>query len=233
MDPSITSSFTSLRSGSQQPPPQLTDQKALTAYIIEQMAMMQSQQESGTNAEPSSSSGEAAKKLHTAYLPNFMWYQPVAADSSPSGMIRPTSLCSGTGITGDQQYLQPDMLSVFNTFGSYFLGSGHLFQEERGGDDTGKSAIISANKRRSAFWVETINEQDVESSDSESSGSASEIESSSVDESTVESLESSGPSNQMQKEIVEKVIEELRRSKLITTNPLILQDYTIRDKSQG
>lgn len=205
--PSLTSSFTSLPSV----PPTLNDPQALSAYIVEQMAILQTQHEIEGSSEPSF--GTSAK-LYTCYLPNVMWYQPVAADSSISSMIRPTSLCSGTGITGDQQYLHPDMLNVFHMFGSYLLGSGHLFQDDGEND--------ANHKRRSAFWIETIHEGDAEDDNSESEETNS----------SYESITGSDGSDrgQMQKDLIERVIEDLRCSQMMMTKvPRIMPEYEIRD----
>jgi len=180
-------------------PPQLNDHTALSAYVMDQMTML------GIETPGVSS----LSNLYTSFLPNFMWYQPIAADSSPSSMIRPTSLCSGTGITGDHQYLQPDMLKVFSHFGSYLVGSGHLFDDELG---------TANNKRRSAFWVETIDEED---SMSEASNSSYE----SIDSS---SSDSDSDTCKMQKDLLEKVIEDLRCSQ-IKMGPRLMPNYKIRD----
>ncbi len=92
-------------------------------------------------------------KHYTAYLPNYMWYQFNAVD--PSSQIRPTSLCSGTGITGGEQYLDRKMLDVFDMFGSYFVGAFGTFQEDDDGDGNPKRG-----SRRAAFWMESIDEED-------------------------------------------------------------------------
>mmetsp|Transcript_5848 Transcript_5848/g.10281 ORF Transcript_5848/g.10281 Transcript_5848/m.10281 type:complete len:271 (-) Transcript_5848:26-838(-) len=224
--PSLSSS--SFSGSGPPPPPLMNDHKALTAYIMDQMAMMQlSQQQQSTTGSLETSSGTTCPslaKLYTSYLPNFMWYQPTAADSSPSSMIRPTSLCSGTGITGDHQYLQPDMLNMFRMFGSYFVGSGHLFQDDDDDDDVRENKNVK-NKRRSAFWVETIDEKDVENDSTVSEESTN----SSYDESTTGSDYSD--TCQIQKELIEKVIEDLRcSSQMMIMDPRILTDYKIRDK---
>ena len=211
------------------PPPLMNDHKALTAYIMDQMAMMQLQQQQSTTGSLETPSGTCPSlaKLYTSYLPNFMWYQPTAADSSPSSMIRPTSLCSGTGITGDHQYLQPDMLNMFRMFGSYFVGSGHLFQDDEDDDDHVRENKNVKNKRRSAFWVETIDENDGENDSIVSEESTN----SSYDESTTGSDCSDTTPCQIQKELIEKVIEDLRcSSQMMIMDPRILTDYKIRDK---
>lgn len=95
----LSSSLVSLGSNSEPPPSLLDDHEALSAYIIDQMAMMQMQQQTnGTSESLSGGTSPSLANLYTSYLPNVMWYQPIAADSSPSRMIRPTSLCSGTGM---------------------------------------------------------------------------------------------------------------------------------------
>jgi len=174
--------------------------------------MMQLQEE----FETASGTVPSSAKLYTSYLPNFMWFQPKAADQSPSSMIRPTSLCSGTGITGDHHFLHPDMLNVFSTFGSYFLGSGHLFQDDHENN--------ANNKRRSAFWVETIHEDDDEY-DSMSEGTNDSCKSAASSDCS--------DSHMPQKELIDKVINELRCSQMMMTTtmePQIGPGYEIRDK---
>mmetsp|Transcript_8848 Transcript_8848/g.14312 ORF Transcript_8848/g.14312 Transcript_8848/m.14312 type:complete len:187 (+) Transcript_8848:3-563(+) len=179
------------------------------------MAMMQLQQSIAGPLDSPSGSSPSVAKLYTCYLPNFMWYQPRASDSSSSSMIRPTSLCSGTGITGDHQYLNPDMLNVLSTFGSYFLGSGYLFQDDNENKDN--------SKRRTAFWVETIDENDGEDD------SMSEETNNSSDSSTSSDC---SDSCQIQKDLIERVIEDLRCSQLMMTmEQKIRPGYEIRDKS--
>lgn len=237
----ISNSLSSSLESSDQPPPPpslMNDHKALTAYIMEQVTMMQQQQhqKTATILEPPGSRSLAM--IYTAFLPNFMYFQAIAADSSSS--MRPTSLCSGTGITGDEQYLQPDMLNVFSTFGSYFLGSGHLFQEESEATSTlvtstpntvkSKSSSKGNNARRSAFWVETIHEQD---SMSDNDGASSKSNSSSDDDSSSDGSSSGSDSKQVQNDLLEKVIADLRASQMMMEPPgaRVMSNYEIRDKS--
>eukprot|EP00970_Alexandrium_tamarense_P020296 scaffold15066_cov186-Alexandrium_tamarense.AAC.1 len=64
--------------------PSLDNHKAVAEYIISRMSMSQ--------ALSSSTTSESKLHSHTAFLPNYMWYQCVAADVS--SIIKPTSLCS-------------------------------------------------------------------------------------------------------------------------------------------
>lgn len=112
-------------------PSVIDDLQRLSGYLKEQISMVETCSQSHELLESSSYSSSCNPYLvHvcTSYLPNYLWYQPIAADATT--IMRPTSLCSGTGITGKSQYLQPDMLRVFRMFGSYLVGSGHLFREE-------------------------------------------------------------------------------------------------------
>ena len=216
-------------------PIQLNDHKALTAYIMDQVMQMQHRQ-----SNMSDGSGVSSKhpshfaSMYTSYLPNFMWFQPIAADSSRSSMIQPTSMCSGTGITGDEQYLQPGMLNVFSHFGSYLLGSGHLFQEEDD-DDSGKEVTAKGgptkNKRRAAFWVETIDEEDSMGSNAMSNSSYESMGSSDSD-SSVECNNEGDTLQITQKAFIEKVIEDLRCSQLMMVEQpkRVMSDYKIADK---
>ena len=190
--PSITSSL-----GSSSRSPNVNDHEALAAYIMDQMAHM--------------SSSQRDSESYTCYLPNFMWFQPIAADRT---VMRPTSLCSGTGITCGGQYLQPEMLKVFSVFGSYLLGSGHLFQDDGEGG--------ANNRRRAAFWVDAIDENDDE--DETADGS---VDSTSADDGTAGSDGDDDP-RRIQKEFIEKVILDLRRTQM--SEPKIMHDYKISDK---
>ena len=101
-----------------------SDHKALAECIIDQVNKLQQRQ----SCESLDGSPLPTNELCTAYLPNYMYYQSIAAD--PTTMILPTSLCSGTGITNDHQHMKPDMLNVLSDFESYIVGSGHLFRED-------------------------------------------------------------------------------------------------------
>lgn len=136
------------------------DRDALTLALQEiQIILMQSKSSSSSQRKKSATvAGSCTSRTsltnaeYTLFLPNFMWFQPIAIHRT-TNMIRPTSLCSGTGITGGSQYLQPEMMKMFSVFGSYLNGSGHLFNT----DD-----IAAKNQRRRAFWVDTIDENDDE-----------------------------------------------------------------------
>lgn len=196
--------------------PDMNDHEALAVYIMDQMALMSSSQQ--TTDGPSEGAGRPRlSEMHTCYLPNFLWFQPVAAD--PTNKIRPTSLCSGTGITGGSQYLQPEMLKVFSVFGSYLLGSGHLFEDDREGHIN--------NRRRAAFWVDTIDEND----DEDDSADDASVKWSGSDDGTVGS-DCDDP-RRVQKEFIEKVILDLRRSQMMMEpkmEPKIMHDYKISDR---
>lgn len=233
------------------PPPQLSDREALAAYIMEQVALMQSQRQQRRFSETTGSSGDGAllpggvgsslANLYTSFLPNYMYFQPVAAEGTEN-MIRPTSLCSGTGITGDQQYLQPEMLGVFSAFGSYLIGSGHLFEEEEeaGSGGGGGGGGAKSKKRRAAFWVETIHERDNEdeADDSVFGGDGASSDGSGSDGSDCASSSNGSVSSDscgVQKEFIERVIDDLRRSQMMaeqpnSNSPRVMSDYEIRDK---
>lgn len=122
------------------------------------------------------------------------------------------------------------MLNVFSVFGSYLVGSGHLFQDEEEEGVIGKTAANTNNKRRSAFWVETIDEEEGSTmSDNEATNSSFDT----MDSDTA----CSGSNNdsdaiQIQKELIEKVIEDLRCSQIMMTEPSsrIMPNYKIKDK---
>jgi hypothetical protein len=139
-------------------------------------------------------------KVHTAFLPNFMYYQFTAAD--PTSIIKPTSLCSGTGITGGDQYLQRDMLELFGMFGSYFVGAGHLFQE--------KEEDAEDEPRRTPFYMEPIHEG--ESVGSESDASDLAVSDDSEDDKRLEDAEA--PDARLSLELLESIIDELKRGQI-------------------
>lgn len=141
----------------------LNDTDAMSKFV--KMALRQSQQAGGGS---SITSNVTSHSFHTSWLPNYLWYQTIAADAS--SIMRPTSLCSGTGITGDEQYLNPEMLKVFVMFSTYFVGSKHLFQEVDDEDDDGA-------KMRRSYWMDTIEEigSDENSSSSESVSDESDM----------------------------------------------------------
>lgn len=150
-------------------------------------------------------------KHYTAYLPNHMWYQFSAGD--PSSQIRPTSLCSGTGITGGQQYLDRQMLDVFDMFGSYFVGAFGTFKDDEDGNENPKTS-----NRRAAFWMESINEEDSMTNES-MSGYESEmtLDLSVLDDDDIGEfhVEIDQPVDTETKiELLEKAIADLRRSQI-------------------
>lgn len=184
-------------------PSVIDDLQRLSGYLKEQISMVETCSQSHELLESSSYSSSCNPYLvHvcTSYLPNYLWYQPIAADATT--IMRPTSLCSGTGITGKSQYLQPDMLRVFRMFGSYLVGSGHLFREEE--EDEKKLNNKSMHLRRSAFWPD-IPENDGENEDNDDE---------SVSSSSVESEGSYRTSRLMQQnEFLEQIIEDLHSIK--------------------
>ena len=140
------------------PPNMMDDRRRLSVSIDEQMSLMEDIPQSH---EAGSSSSPHIFHQHSSYLPNIMWYQPDAADATT--IMRPTSLCSGSGITARSQYLQPDMLDVFRMFGSYLVGSGHLFQDDQDNNKTN-------NLRRSVFWPDICENGSSSESDGSDSG---------------------------------------------------------------
>ena len=99
----------------------------------------------------------------TAFLPNFLWYQPMSGDTS--SIIRPTSLCSGTGIGSGLKYIDPEMMAIFALFGNYLAGA--LSEEERNpASANGKDE--SFRPRRSVRWLNAIDEDDDSDLDAES-----------------------------------------------------------------
>jgi hypothetical protein len=195
----------------------LNDYGTISKFLIAQMAMMQSQQ-NGDSGSLSISSNVTQQSFYTSWLPNYLWYQPNAADST--SVMRPTSLCSGTGITGDEQYLNPEMLKVFQMFSTYFVGSKHLFQEVDEGNNE------NCAKMRRSYWMETIDEE------IDSDGEMSEVSSCSVsnvsDESdVVYELDNSGADinhfidAERQIEILQSVIEDLRKNQMNGTHQLM------------
>ena len=180
--------------------PSLDDRKAVTAYIMNRIT--------SSHDNSSVSKTTSGSKSHTAYLPNFMYYQFIAAD--PSSIIKPTSLCSGTGISGGDQYLQPDMLNVFGMFESYFVGAGHLFQENEDSD-------AEEEPRRHTFYMEPIHEAESVKSEASSRHGSQASSTDSVDSSV--RLED-GETNlipadaTLSIELLENIIEELKRGQV-------------------
>lgn len=173
--------------------PSLDDRKAVAAFIMNRITSHE------TTSVAKSSPTES--KTHTAYLPNFMYYQFIAADKD--SIIKPTSLCSGTGITGGDQYLQPDMLNMFGMFGSYFVGAGHLFQDDSDSDD---------KPGRSVFYMEPIHEDEsVETSSAKSSGL---FNTDSDDELLISAQTLDTPGAQLSIELLESIISELKQGQM-------------------
>jgi len=180
----------------------------MSKFILYQMALLQSQQ---TGDGSSITTNVTPRSFYTSWLPNYMWYQTIAGDAS--SVMRPTSLCSGTGITRDEQYLNPEMLKVFEMFSTYFVGSKHLFQEED--EDNDDSA---ANMRRS-YWMDTIEE--IDSADESSEKSTSSDSELSEESDMVYELGEVGSADidqfvdtEKQIEILQTVINDLRKSRL-------------------
>ena len=187
----------------------LNDSEAMSKFILSQLALLQSPQSVdgssiGSNVTP--------RSFYTSWLPNFMWYQAIAADAS--SIIRPTSLCSGTGITGDEQYLEPEMLKVFQMFSTYFVGSKHLFQESDEDDDNGM---------RRSYWMETI-EEEIDSDDENSESSTSSDSEVSDESDMVYELGETDVSHFVDAEkqiaILQKVITDLRKSQ-VSDRPIL------------
>ena len=91
-------------------------------------------------------------------------------------------------------------------------GSGHLFEDDSG---------TAKNKRRSAFWVETIDDEDSMSESTNTSYASSS-------DSDVHAFRSSNS----QTDIIEKVIEDLRCSRMMM-EPKIMTNYKIGDMSKS
>ena len=191
------------------------DSQALSKYILAQMAILQSKQTDGSTVNTNNMTPHS---FYTSWLPNYMWYQPIAADAS--SVMRPTSLCTGTGITGDEQYLNPEMLKVFEMFSTYFVGSKHLFQDDDGDDE---EVDENANMRRS-YWMDTIEEID---SDDISSDSSSSSESASDESDMVYELSEVGTGidqfvdTEKQIEILQTVINDLKKSRLMNDRTFV------------
>lgn len=197
------------------------DRDALALALQEIQIMLMQSKSSSQRKKSSTVAGSCTTSRtslttaeYTLYLPNFMWFQPIAIHRS-TNMIRPTSLCSGTGITGGNQYLQPEMMKMFSVFGSYLNGSGHLFNAD---DDR------TNNSRRRAFWVDTIDENDdeleSEVDDDDHGGHNSSGDSACTDDDDDDDEGSMGSDVNdslcmTQDELIEKVIIDLRRSQMM------------------
>eukprot|EP00986_Skeletonema_menzelii_P004322 scaffold1464_cov149-Skeletonema_menzelii.AAC.18 len=186
----------------------LNDSEAMSKFILSQLALLQSQQSLDGS---SITSTVTPRSFYTSWLPNYMWYQTIAADAS--SIMRPTSLCSGTGITGDEQYLNPEMLKVFEMFSTYFVGSKHLFQEAN--EDTDDEGA----KMRRSYWMDTIEE--IDSADESSEYSTSSDSEVSDESDMVYELGEVGSADigqfvdaEKQIEILQTVINDLRKSQL-------------------
>ena len=198
-------------------PSVMDDRRRLSAYIQNQMSKMEPfSQSSHELLEPSSASACTCNPYivhaYTSYLPNFMWYQPVASDATTN--MRPTSLCSGTGITGKSQYLQPDMLNVFRMFGSYLVGSGHLFREDED-EDNKKNNNKNIFIRRSAFWPDIPENEDENGDyDDESVEGSNESVGSNSTSSSID-YDYRDSRLMQQNEFIEQIIEDLRSSQIV------------------
>ena len=228
----VKGSFTSNASDVTGKTPNLNDRKAVATYIMNRITSHES-------ASATQSSHLDAKR-HTAYLPNFMYYQFIAADKD--SIIKPTSLCHGTGITGGDQYLHPDMLSMFEMFGSYLVGAGHLVEDNS--DDESND-----EPKRTAFYMEPIHE-----GESYASSNAS-IDLSNVDSDDELFVNSTKPAElpaELSIELLESILNELKQGQsqdmlmkisegekqtIITDKnnmsmPLIRSSYTMESKAQ-
>lgn len=224
-------SFTSNTSDLTSATPNLGDRKAVATYIMNRIT-------SGESASVTQISSFDAKR-HTSYLPNFMYYQFIAADKD--SIIKPTSLCNGTGITGGDQYLQPDMLGMFEMFGSYLVGAGHLVVDNSDGESNDEP-------KRTAFYMEPIHE-----GESNASSSAS-IDLSNVDSDDELFVDSAKPAEipaELSIELLESILNELKQGesqdmilkisegekqtipdKNNMSRPLIRNSYTMESKLQ-
>jgi hypothetical protein len=197
-------------------PSVMDDRRRLSAYIQNQMSMMEPFSQSSHELLESSFASACTCNpylvhVYTSYLPNFMWYQPVASDGTTN--MRPTSLCSGTGITGKSQYLQPDMLSVFRMFGSYLVGSGHLFREDED-EDNKKISNKNILLRRSAFWPDIPENEDENGDDDDESVEGSNESVGSNSNSSSIDYDYRDSRLMQQNEFIEQIIEDLRSSQM-------------------
>lgn len=141
------------------------------------------------------------------------------------------------------------MLSVFQVFGSYFVGSAHLFVDDDEGEEDGSASKLkgstNSNKfRRSTFWVEPRVEPRVEPIEEgmhEDSSYMSVASDDSFDSSSSNSDTDSSSSEQdtfdIQKQLIEKVIGDLRASQMqmsmatkVESKQSKMRDYKIKDK---
>ena len=95
------------------------------------------------------------------------------------------------------------MLNMFGMFGSYFVGAGHLFQEsndDSDDDDDGKPC-------RHAFYMEPIHEGESVAGSSAASAALSNADS---DDELLPTM----PGGQVSVELLESIIEELKRGQM-------------------
>ena len=148
--------------------PALDDREAIVHFFMQRVKEASLED---ANLKPRPERGALDYQQFTAFLPNFLWYQPMPDDTS--SMIRPTSLCSGTGIGSGIKYIDPEMMAIFALFGSYFAGA--LSEEERKIASPNNSKKESSCPRRSARWLNTIDEGDDSESDVESKETSDDV----------------------------------------------------------
>ena len=150
--------------------PPLDNREALVKFFMQRMreaslkdVQSKSHPSSGTQ-EGRSEQGPLGYQQFTAFLPNFLWYQPKSDDTS--NIIRPTSLCSGTGIGSGLKYIDPEMMAIFALFGSYFAGA--LSEADEMTASLNGREDENFSTRRSARWLTTIGEDSDSESEDES-----------------------------------------------------------------
>lgn len=148
--------------------PALDDREAIVQFFMQRMKEASLED---ANLKPRSDRGALDYQQFTAFIPNFLWYQPISEDAS--SVIRPTSLCSGTGIGSGLKYIDPEMMAIFALFGSYFAGA--LSEEEKAAASP-KEKGENFCPRRSARWLNTIDEGDDSESDAESKGASDDAD---------------------------------------------------------
>ena len=140
--------------------PALDDREAIVQFFMQRMREA-SVKDMQSKPYSRSDRGALDYQQFTAFLPNFLWYQPISEDAS--SIIRPTSLCSGTGIGSGLKYIDPEMMAIFALFGSYFAGA--LSEEEKAIASPSLAKEENFCPRRSARWLNTIDEGDDSESD--------------------------------------------------------------------
>ena len=182
--------------------PALDDREAIVQFFMKRMREA-SIKDMQSKPHSRSDRGALDYQQFTAFLPNFMWYQPISEDAS--SIIRPTSLCSGTGIGSGLKYIDPEMMAIFSLFGSYFAGA-LSEEEEKTAASPNNAKKETFYPRRSARWLNTIDEGDDSESDTESKD-ASEDAGTSADAKNEEDGAISFSEEQMA--VIQSAIEEL------------------------